>query len=80
MTKIVDSILPNSDTLKTFKNTVLKFLRPFPNSVFKVYFNNPKGTKFLTRICLGLNHKFKSLYKFKSLHKFKHNFKDSLHP
>ena len=44
----LDPKLRNSDTYGTFKNTLLKFLRPSPNSVFKCH--NPQGIKFLTRV------------------------------
>ena len=54
----------------TFKNTILKFIRPSPNSVFECH--NPQGIKFLTRLRLGLSHLRE--------HKFKHSFQDSLNP
>ena len=66
----LDPKLGNSDTYGTFKNTILKFLRPSPNSVFKCH--NPQGIKFLTRLRLGLSHLRE--------HKFKHSFRDSLNP
>ena len=66
----LDPKLRNSDTYGTFKNTILKFLRPSPNSVFKCH--NPQGIKFLTRLRLGLSHLRE--------HKFKHSFQDSLNP
>ena len=46
--------LRNSDTYGTFKNTILKYIRPSPKSVFKCH--NPQGIKFLTRLRLGLSH------------------------
>ena len=49
-------------------NTILKYIRPSPNSVLK--FHNPQGMKFLTTLCLGLSHLRE--------HKFKHSFQDSL--
>ena len=66
----LDPKLRNSDTYRTFKNTILKFLRPSPNSVFKCH--NPQGIKFLTRLRLGLSHLRE--------HKFKHSFQDLLNP
>ena len=60
----------NSDTYGTFKNAILKFIRPSPNSVFECH--NPQGIKFLKRLCLGLSHLRE--------HKFKHSFQDSLNP
>ena len=62
--------LRNSDTYGTFKNTILKYIRPSPNSVFKCH--NPQGIKFLTRLRLGLSHLRE--------HKFKHSLQDSLNP
>ena len=66
----LDPKLRNSDSYGTFKNTILKFLSPSPNSVFKC--QNPQGIKFLTRLRLGLSHLRE--------HKFKHSFQDSLNP
>ena len=40
----LDSNLQNSDTYGTFKNTILKFLRPSANSAFKCH--NLQGIKF----------------------------------
>ena len=51
-------------------DTILKFLRPSPNSVFKCH--NPQGIKFLTRLRLGPSHLPE--------HKFKHSFQDLLNP
>ena len=60
--------LRNSDTYGTFKNAILKFIRPSPNSVFECH--NPEGIKFLRRLRLGLRHHRE--------HKFKHSFQDSM--
>ena len=65
-----NNLEPRLRTYGTFKNTILKFLRPSPNSVFKCH--NPQGIKFLTRLRLGLSHLRE--------HKFKHSFQDSLNP
>ena len=64
----LDPNLLNSDTNETFKNTVLKFLRPSPSNVFICH--NPQGIKFLTRLRLELRHRHE--------YKFKHSFQDSL--
>ena len=64
----LDPNLRNSDTYGTFKNAILKFIRPSPNSVFECH--NSQGMKFLTRLRLGLSHLRE--------HKFKHSFQDSL--
>ena len=61
----LDPNLRNSDTYGTFKNSILRFLRLFPNIVFKC--RNLQGIKFLTTLCLGLSHLRE--------HKFKHSFK-----
>ena len=42
--------LRNSDTYGTFKNTILNFIRPAPNSVFQC--NNTPGIRFVTRLVL----------------------------
>ena len=58
--------LRNADTYGTFKNAILKFIRPSPNSVFECH--NPQRIKFLARLRLGLSH-------FRE-HKFKHSIQD----
>ena len=62
--------LRNSDTYGIFKNAILKFIRPSPNSVFDRH--NPHRIKFLTRLRFGLSHLRE--------HKFKYSFQDSLNP
>ena len=66
----LDPNLRNSDTYGTFKNVILKFIRPSPDSVFECH--NLQGIKFLTRHHLGLSNLRE--------HKFKHSFQDSLNP
>ena len=58
------------DTYRTFKNTILKFIRHSPNSQFECH--KPQGIKFLTRLRPAIIH-------FRE-HKFKHSFQDSLNP
>ena len=53
-----------SVSYEVFKNSLLKFVRPSPNSLFTV--SDSLGIKFLTRLRLGLSH-------FRE-HKFNHNF------
>ena len=53
------------DTYRTFKNTILKFIRHSPNSQFECH--NPQVIKFLTRLR-------------QNSVKFKHSFQDSLNP
>ena len=66
----LDPNLRNLDTYGTFKNTILKYIRPSPNSIFKRH--NLQRIKFLKRLRLGLSHL--------RGHKFKHSFQDSLNP
>ena len=69
----LDSNLRNSDIYGTFKNIILKFIRPSPKSVFDCH--NPQGIrlrKFLTRLRLGLSHLRE--------YKFKYSFQDLLNP
>ena len=44
----------NPDTYGAFKSTILKFIRPSPNSVFEC--RNSQGIKLQTRLRLGLSH------------------------
>ena len=57
-----------SKSISIFKSNILKFIRPKPNNVY--YCHNPKGTKLLTWLRLGLSHLRE--------HNFKHNFQDCL--
>ena len=66
----LDRDIRNSDSLKVFKLSLLKFVGPVGNSVFKI--NNPYGLKLLTRLRLGLSHL--------RYHKFRHNFQDCINP
>ena len=55
---------------EVFKNSLLKFIRPSPNSLFNV--SDSLGIKLLTRLRLGLSHLRE--------HKFNHNFQDTINP
>ena len=66
----IDSNLRNSKSISVFKEKILNFIRPSPNSVFDI--RNPKGIKLITRLRLGLSHLRE--------HKFKHSFQDTLNP
>ena len=66
----LDSSLRNPASYNVFKNSILKFMRPFPNKIFQCH--NPKGVKLVTRLRLGLSHLRE--------HKFKHSFQDTLSP
>ena len=66
----LDLALRNSASCSVFKNSILKFIRAFPNKIFQ--FHNPKGIKLITRLRLGISHRRE--------HKFKHSFQDTLNP
>ena len=66
----LDPSLRNSPSYNVFKNSILKFIRPFPNKIFQCH--NPKGIKLVTRLKLGLSHLRE--------HKFKYSFQDTLNP
>ena len=66
----LDPNLRNSKSISVFKEKILNFIRPSPNSVFDI--RNPKGIKLITRLRLGLSHLRE--------HKFKHSFQDTLNP
>ena len=50
---IVDPNLRSASSLNVFTKSLLKFIRPPPNSVFNCH--NCKGIKYLTRLGLGLS-------------------------
>ena len=56
--------------ISKFKQTLLDFIRPKPNSVYNI--NDPLGLKLLTRLRLNFSHLRE--------HKFNHNFKDTVNP
>ena len=60
----------NSESFSIFKNSLLKFIRTIPNSVF--YADDIYGVKLLTRLRVGLSHLRE--------HKFRHNFQDTINP
>ena len=64
----LDFNVRNSVSLEVFKKSILKFIRPSPNSIFRIH--NPTGIKLLTRLRVGLSHL--------RHHKFNHNFHDTL--
>ena len=67
---ILDLSLRNSKSISVFKEKMLNFIRPSPNSFFDCH--NPKGIKLITRLRLGLSHLRE--------HKFKHSFQDTINP
>ena len=50
----LDPNLRNSNSISVFKEKILNFIRPSPNSVFDIC--NTKGIKLITRFPLGLSH------------------------
>ena len=66
----LDPNLRNSKSISVFKEKILNFIRPSPNSFFDCH--NPKGIKLITRLRLGLSHLRE--------HKFKHSFQDTINP
>ena len=66
----LDNNIRNSESVSAFKNQIVKFIRPSPNST--LYVHNPHGIKLLTRLRVGLSHLHE--------HKFRHTFQDSLDP
>ena len=66
----LDPHLRKSENFLLFKNNILKFIQPSPNSVYNCH--NPRGICLITRLRLGLSHLRE--------HKFRHGFQDTLNP
>ena len=66
----LDLEIRNSESLLTFKNKILSFIRPSSNSIYGI--NNALGVKYLSRLRLGLSHLRE--------HKSKHGFLDTVDP
>ena len=66
----MDQKIRESKSVEKFKNSLLNFIRPKPNTIFRIH--NPLGIKLLTRLRVGFSHLRE--------HKFKHNFQDTLNP
>ena len=64
----LDPTLRNSKSFADFKNSILKFIRPFPGNAFDC--NNYKGIRLIKWLHKGMNRLHE--------HKFKHNFQDCL--
>ena len=60
----LDPELTKLPSLASFKNALLSFVRPTPNSIFGAH--NPLGVVLLTRLRVGLSHLRE--------HRFRHNF------
>ena len=66
----LDPEIHNSTSFDSFQESILKFIRPAPNSIFQCH--NPKGIKYLTRLRVNISHL--------PHHKFKHSFQDTINP
>ena len=66
----LDHDLRNTESYTLFRSSILKFIRPSPNSFYGC--QNIMGIKLVTRLRLGLSHLRE--------HKFKHSFQDTLNP
>ena len=66
----VSAEIPKSVSYEVFKNLLLKFIRPSPNSLFNV--SDSLRIKLLTRLHLGLSHLRE--------HNFNHNFQGTINP
>ena len=67
---MLDPNLRSAASRSVFKNNLLKFIRPSPNSLFNCL--NCRGIKYLTRLRHGLSYLCE--------HKFRHSFRDALNP
>lgn len=67
---IIDSHIRNLPSISTFKSALLKFLKPEPNSIYKL--GNHRGVVLLTRLRVGFSHLQE--------HKFRHGFRDTTDP
>ena len=66
----LDPVIKDLKTISSFKNALLKFIRPHPAQVY--YVNDFVGLKLLTRLRLNLSHL--------NEHKFRHSFHDTVNP
>ena len=58
----IDPKRQGAATLSVFKNNLLEFIRPSPNSFLNCH--NCKGIKYLTRLCPGLIHFHEHQFKY----------------
>ena len=64
----LDESIRNSETMSTFKNKLLSFIRPVQNNIFNIF--DPIGLKFLTCLRLGFSHL--------NEHRFRYTFQDCM--
>ena len=69
-----------STSFNSFKESILKFIRPAANSIFQC--NSPKGIEYLTRLRVSFSHLTRLRVSFSHLcdRKFKHSFQDIIYP
>ena len=66
----LDPAIRNSTSFNSFKESILKFIRPAPNSIFQCH--NPMGIKYPIRLRVDFIHLRN--------HKFKHSFQHTVNP
>ena len=66
----LDHDLRDTESYTLFRSSILKFIRPSPNSFYN--FQNIMGVNLVTRLRIGLSHLRE--------YKFKHSFQDTLNP
>ena len=66
----LDPGIRNSARFSSFKESILKFIRPAPNSIFQ--YQNPKGIQYLTQLRVNFSHLCD--------HNFQHSFQDTINP
>ena len=66
----LDPAIGNSASFNSFKESIVKLIRPATNSIFQCH--KPKGIKYLTRLQMNFSHLRD--------HKFKHAFQDTINP
>ena len=66
----LDENIRNSESISSFKNRLLAFIRPEESSIFNIF--DPQGLKFLTRLRVGFSHL--------NEHRFRHNIENCINP
>ena len=66
----LDENIRYSESISTFKNKLLAFIRPVQSSVYNIF--DPEGLQLLTRLRVGFSHL--------NEHRFRHNIENCLNP
>ena len=66
----LDENIRNSESISSFKNRLLAFIRPQESSIFNIF--DPQGLKFLTRLRVEFSHL--------NEHRFRHNIENCVNP